>query len=457
MVGSHPHLFLGKEIVMAIFGIDLGTTNSLIGLEETGYLSSIVPSCVNMDTKEAGASQFENMKAMRSFKIDMAEGVGGIMPRTASRFVLEELARTAKHDTGIDVKDVVISVPAYFTDSQRSATVTAAEAAHLNVVKLVNEPTAAAMFIAKNRKELFVVFDLGGGTFDCSIIDSRFGMYDVQATSGICVGGDNMDNNLMRHFIKAGNLPFSGFAKPESKMALKHYASKIKIQLQKTQSDVEVDLTQFGGGKYILTPDTYQKIMHATFTDTINCMQRLISENIPSSEAFSVLLVGGSTHCPYLRRWIEEATGQKPDELTYDPDRVVAQGAALYANLVENNKLSSSVSDVTKRLSIGLVDGTVSEIVPSNSKIPLSMENVYFNPVTADKLILKLYQGDSLLVKNNDCIGELVYEYDEVMPPMMGQVMVNISINDSGVITFSANELLKEPKVIVLNRNTEVE
>ncbi len=441
---------------MAIFGIDLGTTNSLIGLEERGYLSEIVPSVVDLDNKVAGITQVENMNAKRSFKIDMAEGLGGIMPRTASRFVLEELARTAKRDTGLDVRDVVISVPAYFSDSQRSATITAAEAAHLNVVKLVNEPTAAAMYIAKNRKELFVVFDLGGGTFDCSIIDSRFGMYDVQATNGICVGGDDLDKNLMKHFIKAGNLPFASFASKEKKMTLKHYSSKVKVEMQKTQADVKVDLTPWNGGEYILTPDTYQSIMRLTFSDTINCMQQLIAENIPSTEHYSVLLVGGSTHCPYLRQWIKDATGREPDKLSYDPDRVVAQGAALYANLAENNKLAHSVSDITKRLSIGLADGTVSEIVPANSKVPLSMENVYFNPIDADTLTLKLYQGNSMFAKDNDCIGELDYAYDEMMPAMTGQVMVNIKIDDSGVITFAANELLKEPKVIVLNRNIDV-
>ena len=437
---------------MSVFGIDLGTTNSLIGLEETNYLSSIVPSCVDMDTGEAGTSMFDNMKAMRSFKIDMSMGVEGIMPRTASHYVLKELARQAKKDTGIDVKDVVISVPAYFSDSQRTATITAANMAGLNVVSLVNEPTAAAMYIAKNKKGLFIVFDLGGGTFDCSLIDSRFGIYDTQATSGCCQGGDNFDKNIMQHFVKEGNIPFSGMKDKMAQAALQHFAGKMKIKMQKERQPFEVNLSPWSGGVMTFTPDNYVALMQMTFKKSIECMQKLIKKWIPDNELFEILLVGGSTHCPYLREWIEEVTGRGTAPLTYDPDRVVAQGAALYANIVESGKVNSTVSDVTKALSIGLVDGTVDVVVPANSKIPLSMEKVFSNPIPATQLNLELYQGESMFTKDNECIGKLMWDYSEPMGVNMGQVIVTISIDNSGVITFAAQELLKPAKIITLNR-----
>ena len=163
---------------------------------------------------------YNNIKATRTYKVNMSKGVEGILPRTASSFVLKELKKRASSETGIDVNDVVISVPAYFSDSQRTATITAAELAGLNVKGLVNEPTAAAMYIAKNKKGLFVVYDLGGGTFDCSIIDSRFGTYDVQATSGRDEGGDNFDKYIVQNFIKEGNIPFSGIKDVTAQKAL---------------------------------------------------------------------------------------------------------------------------------------------------------------------------------------------------------------------------------------------
>lgn len=436
---------------MAIFGIDLGTTNSLIGLEETNYLSEIVPSCVDIESGKAGKELYNVMSAKRSFKIDISMGVEGIMPRMASSCVLKELVNKVKEDTNMSVEDVVISVPAYFSDSQRTATITAATSIGLNVKQLVNEPTAAAMYIAKNKKGLFIVYDLGGGTFDCSIIDSRFGAYDVQATSGCNIGGDNFDQNIMRNFIKEGGIPIHRL-KDIDRAALKHYASKCKVRMQKERKAFDVDLTPWLGSVYNFTPETYTAIMKMSFGKTIECAKKLIKQWIPDNEIFEVLLVGGSTHCPYLREYLEECLGRPTAPLTYDPDRVVAQGAALYASILEKGEIAAKVSDITKELSIGCYDGTVSTIVPANSKIPLSMEKVFSNPVPATSLILDLYQGESAFAKDNECIGKLIWNYDEPKDINEGQVIVRISIDESGVITFSANELLKPAKVLVLNR-----
>ena len=436
---------------MSIFGIDLGTTNSLIGLYDKDYLSELVPSCVDIETGEAGVSMFENMNAKRSFKIDISMGTEGLMPRVASKFVLQELARQAEKNTGLEVKDVVISVPAYFSDSQRAATISAAESAGLNVKSLVNEPTAAAMYIAKDKKGLFVVYDLGGGTFDVSIIDSRFGTFDVQATSGCTIGGDNFDQMLVKHFTKEANIPIHHFKKSDV-TALKHYAAKVKIRMQKEKAPIDLDFSKWGGHLYTFTPENYIALMKMTFAETITCMQKLIKKWIPDNEVYETLLVGGSTHCPYLREWIEETTGRSTAPLTYDPDRVVAQGATLYADILEKGGIGTTVSDVTKALSIGLNDGTVSVIVPSNSKIPLSVEQVFSNPIPATSLVLDLYQGESLLAKDNECIGKLVWDYDEMKEVHQGQVIVQIEIDASGVIKFSAHELLKPVKSVVLNR-----
>lgn len=436
---------------MAIVGIDLGTTNSLIGLTAKDYLSDIVPSCVDMETGRAGKAYYNDMKAARSFKVDMSMGSEGIKPRVASKFVLQELVRVAEHDLQMKITDAIISVPAYFTDSQRAATAEAAKQAGINLRGLVNEPTAAAMYIAKNKKGLFVVYDLGGGTFDCSIIDSRFGAYDVQATSGRIIGGDNLDKMIMKHIIKMARIPVHKLS-PELRIKLQHFCSYAKVLMQKERKDMEVDLSPFNGSKMIFKESAYIDLMKMTFDETINCMKQLISDYIPDNEVFDILLVGGSTHCPYLREWIKEATGTEPAPVTYDPDRVVALGAALYAELVDNGTVDVVVSDVTKALSIGLYDGTVSVIVPSNSKIPLSIEHMFVNPMDASKLQLDLYQGESTFAKDNECIGSLMWEYERMVPAQEGQVLVTISIDNAGLITFSAGELLREPKTVVLRR-----
>jgi len=433
---------------MAIYGIDLGTTNSLIGLHATGYLSEIVPSCVDITSGKAGAEFYEDMNAKRSFKIDMSMGVEGIMPRAASKCVLKELARQVTDDT---VKDVVISVPAYFNDSQRSATIEAAEEAGLNVRGIVNEPTAAAMYIAQQRKGLFVVYDLGGGTFDVSIIDSRFGAYDVQATSGCTVGGDNFDKTLVKYFVKNAKVPYHKIS-PTARMALQHRCKKIKERMQHEQVAFDCDFTDIGGVNLLFEPSVYDQLMRITFAETMNCMSRLIRQWIPETEAYDIMLVGGSTHCPFLGRWIQEVTGKTPAPLTYDPDRVVAQGAALYASLVDAGSIDVHVSDVTKALSVGLVDGTVSNIIPANSKIPTSMEKMLTNPVRSKSLTVDLYQGESSFAKDNECIGQLVWEFDEPKDPYDGEVIVTITVDTNGTITFSAKELLKPAKVVVLKR-----
>ena len=436
---------------MAIYGIDLGTTNSLIGLHSANWISDMVPSCVNIDTGEAGATMYDIMSAKRSFKVDMSMGDEGIIPRIASHYVLKELVRQVPKDMP-PVEDVVISVPAYFSDMQRQATITAAEMAGLNVKALVNEPTAAAMYVARNKKGLYVIYDLGGGTFDVSIIDSRFGAFDVQATTGLIKGGDNFDKEIAKYFVKKGHIPIA-VMNQTAWTALQHYATKQKVKLQKTQDTVQVDLTMFGGTTIELTPQVYKDIMYLTFSDTITCLTSIIQRWIPSDEVYDIILVGGSTHCPYLRTWIEEETGVKPAPLTYDPDFVVALGASLYADIYEQGGIGKVVSDVTKGLSISLYDGTCSIVVPPNSKVPLSMEKVFTNPVDASELELNLYQGEHMLAKDNDYIGTLRYKYDCVKAARTGQVMVTLSVDASGVITFSANELLKAPMTIVLDRS----
>lgn len=429
-----------------IYGIDLGTTNSLLGRGDQ-LLTGLVPSVVDLQTGSAGADEFENMQAVRSFKCDISLSQEGQLSLSASSRVLCQLVR----ESGADVKRVVISVPAYFSDNQRQATIKAAELAGLEVVSLINEPTAAAIYASRNRKALSLIFDLGGGTFDVSVIDSRFGDYDVQATDGCILGGDNFDRNLQRWAIKTGQLKLHRMT-PADITRLKWECSRLKIRLQKSRQPEQLDLTSFGAGTALLTPDTYVEIMKLTFAEAITKAKKVLGEAIPVGESYDLILVGGSTRCPYLQEWLTAEMGQPPVELFYDPDKVVAQGAALYAQMLEEGTAHTQVSDVTKALSIEMDDGTARVIIPRNSKIPVEETTVVYNACESQNLRVNLCQGDNLLASYNERIGQLIYDYGKVVPAGEGEVIVGIMVDVDGTIHFSCKELLKPAVTIVLDR-----
>ena len=434
-----------------VYGIDLGTTNSLIGLRDE-YLSPLVPSVVDLETGVAGATVKDKVTAERSFKVDMSMSLEGQPAIHNSSYVLKELRRLAG---GSKVKDVVISVPAYFKDSQRQATKEAAKRAGLNVLALINEPTAAAMYISKTNKQLSVVYDLGGGTFDVSIIDSRFDNYDVQASDGLILGGDDFDAAIFRHVCKGAGVKVHHLNKQEV-MSLKLKCSAWKVQMQKERRDLILDVSEWDGAKdFKFTEQSYIALMKLTFGETITKTKNVICEAIPYGEAYDIFLVGGSTRCPYLREWLEKELGKAPVELTYDPDKVVAQGAALYADLVAKGDAAAMVSDVTCALSIGLSDGTVRVIIPKNSKLPITNSTMTYNNKTSDKMQLDIYQGDSILASKNEHIGRVVYDFGELVPAYEGCVEVTMAVDTSGVITFTCQELLKDPVVTTLDRDVK--
>lgn len=418
-----------------IYGIDLGTTNSLIGYRES-FLSDLIPSIVTIDAKKAGESERNNHEAVRSFKVDMNLSFEGTMAIVASRYVLEELCRQVKDDTPTDV---VISVPAYFKDTQRQATQKAAEMCGLSVHALINEPTAAAMYLCRNSKKLMVVFDLGGGTFDVSVVDSRFGNYDVQATDGLLVGGDDFDNAIFRHIVKGSGIKLHHLDRQQV-LQLQLLCTSSKIQMQKLRQDFMIDLSAWGAGAFMFTEEAYIALMKLTFARTISKTRDVIAATIPMGEVFEIALVGGSTRCPYLRDWIAREIGVVPIALTYDPDKVVAQGAAYYAELLEEGRIEQMVSDVTHALSIGLSDGTVRTVISSNSKLPAHESTVATNDRDATQLQLNIYQGDSKLAAKNELIGTLIYKYGELRNAYDGTVFITISVDMSGMVSVLCQE-----------------
>lgn len=435
---------------MSYYGIDLGTTNSLIGRQVPEFLSDIVPSCVDPKTNKAGKDVYENLNAIRSFKIDMSLGIEGQLSIQASRRVLEELKRQVKDD---DVKDVLISVPAYFSDNQRQATIEAAKLAKLNVIGLINEPTAAAAYVSKNAKGLFVVMDLGGGTFDVSVIDSRYGSYIVMATDGLVVGGDNFDINVFRYLAKKANIQTFIFS-AEDKNRFKLFCSKVKIEMAENYGkNMTFDLSSFGGPKdFVFKYSDYKKLMVLTFQETIELTKKIISKNVTEDD-YKIVLVGGSTKNPYYRDWVASVFGAEHIiPMNYDPDRVVAQGAAYCAYLKETGEFEIQIQDVTKGLLVGVEEGRCHMIVHPNSVVPLSCTKMFSNYEYAKHIKIPLYQGDKMMQADNELIGELKYEYDEFKEPGEGTVYVTITVDVNGVISLTCEEPLGDAKTIKLDR-----
>lgn len=429
-----------------IYGIDLGTTNSLLGLDGK-LLTGLVPSVVNLKTGVTGSKAKHDIDAARSFKCDISLSAEGALSVAASTHVLSQLVK----ESGEDVRDVVISVPAYFSEVQRQATIEAAKRAHLNVVSLINEPTAAAIYAASKRNSLSVVFDLGGGTFDVSIIDSRFGDYDVQATDGCILGGDNFDAAIRNWAVKEGHIRMH-MVNAQDLIRLQWECTNLKVRLQKSQQPERLDLSSYGAGSVTLTPEIYQQIMMATFYETIVKTKKVIAESIPVDEPYEIILVGGSTRCPYLREWIKKELNHDVMELFYDPDRIVAQGASIYATMYGDGTAREKVSDVTKALSIGLANGMVETVIEQNSKIPVQESIVAYNHDKSSQLMLELYQGENIIAANNECIGTLIYDYGREVEAKEGLVDIVVNVKEDGTIDLSCKEIGKEPQSITLMR-----
>lgn len=430
-----------------IFGIDLGTTNSLIGTGDE-LLSNLVSSNVDMKKKKQVARDYVSEDVVSSYKTDMSMGDSGKLSIEASAVILKELANQGTRRYGEEVKEVVISVPAYFSTSQREAVYKAAEIAGLEVKGLLNEPTAASIYICKDMKDLVVVYDLGGGTFDVTIVDSRLGNYSVIATDGIILGGDNLDRAIVEDAIKDCKIPI----RFRTKTALSEMKSKMRLakeQIQRTRSTVFVDLSEYGAKcEYQLTEDKYKQIVKDVFGRTIQMTSYLICKNIPSDEDPKIIFVGGSSACPYLRELLKEELlledGLRLEEITSDvnPDLVVAKGVALYAKMMYDGVARDCVEDVTKRLCIEDSNGKSITIIDSNSIIPCRNTVTVNNSEKSDRLCLRLYQGDSLVAKKNDYIGTLEFDYGHEVAPDEGLVEVTVEVSNDGIISLTAEDVL---------------
>ena len=495
-----------------IVGIDLGTTNSLVAYVHPEHRQpvaindqgrgSIVPSIVHFPAEGAapivgnearGFLLTEPQNTIYSVKRllgksyrdlgshagqlgykvidDNSEGLVKI--RVADRFyspielsaeILRELRARAEHALKTPVNKAVITVPAYFNDSQRQATRDAGRLAGLEVLRIVNEPTAAALAygigIDPNEEKTVAVYDLGGGTFDISILRIQQGIFEVLSTNGdTYLGGDDFDRAIVEHWLTAFQLPASFQTNPHQQQQLRLAAEMAKRYLSQ-HDDFTTQLTTDTEQVYpvTLSKAEFNGLIRPLVDRTIAaCRRALADADLPSMplanqdpktpspqvpKLDAVLLVGGSTRVPLVYEAVSDFFGQ-PANNTLNPDEVVALGAAIQADIMAGNRRDVLLLDVTPlTLGIETLGGLMDPIIPRNSKIPTKAGRQYTTSVDGQvNLKIAVYQGERDLVSQNRKLGEFVLTGIPAMPAGLPKVDVNFLLNADGILKVEAIEL----------------
>lgn len=459
-----------------IIGIDLGTTNSCVAVMEGGSASIITnaegarttPSVVNIkDNGEIIVGEIAKRQAITnptstvlSIKTQMGSDykvhINGkdYTPQEISAMILKKLKKDAEAYLGEDVKEAVITVPAYFTDAQRQATKDAGAIAGLEVKRIINEPTAAALAygLDKNKDEKVLVFDLGGGTFDVSILEIADGVIEVLATAGNNhLGGDDFDARiidwLVSEFKKEQGIDLSN-----DKMAyqrLKDAAEKAKKELS-TMMEAQISLPfitmDATGPKHLEMKLTRAKFNDLT-RDLVEATQgptrtALSDAGLSPADIDEVLLVGGSTRMLAVQEWVESYFGKKPNK-GINPDEVVAAGAAIQGGVLMGDVKDVLLLDVTP-LSLGIetLGGVCTRIIEKNTTIPVKKSQVFSTAVDNQPAVtINVLQGERAKAADNHKLGEFNLEGIPAAPRGIPQIEVTFDIDANGIVHVSAKDL----------------
>lgn len=377
-----------------------------------------------------------------------------IMPQTISAEVLKQLKADAEAHLGFAIKDAVITVPAYFNDAQRSATKHAGELAGLNVRRIINEPTAAALAYGLNSNatdyKKVAVFDLGGGTFDISILEIGFGVFEVKSTNGdTFLGGDDFDreitNLLVRTYLNETDHDLRDDA--SSMQRMKEAAERAKCELS-TSLETKIALTFVHHGEpktfeYVLTRQKFESLL-APYLKRIEdcCKQALADAKMQASDIHEVVMVGGSTRTPIIKSLAKKLFGKEPNT-SVNPDEVVALGAAVQGAILSGEKKGMVLVDVTP-LSLGIEteDDEMDVLIPRNTPIPCVAKEIY--TTTEDEqteVDVYVFQGESPNVRKNRLLGQFVLS--DIEPTIAGdpQIEVRFNIDANGILQVSAKNL----------------
>jgi molecular chaperone DnaK len=377
-------------------------------------------------------------------------------PPEISAYVLRQLKKNAERYFGSPVTKAVITVPAYFNDAQRQATKDAGRMAGLDVLRLVNEPTAAALAygLDRNKEGIVAVYDLGGGTFDISILKLHEGIFEVIATNGDThLGGDDIDNLLIAIALDDihGELKLDLRANPEAVQAIRKAVIEAKIALSTSETTrIAVDLP--GGHPYRreITREQFEQIIKPVIDRTVNpCKQALKDAGVTPEQIDEVVLVGGSTRIPFVRSLTDQifhlAPRNKKPHIELNPDEVVALGAAVQANILEGGSKATEdmlLLDVTP-LSLGIeaLGGVVAKIIQRNSTIPASATEHFTTGVDGQlNVAIHVVQGERELAK--DCRSLARFDLKGIPPMSAGlpRIEVKFLIDANGILHVSARE-----------------
>ncbi len=469
-------------------GIDLGTTNSVVAVMEGGKPTVIAnaegsrttPSIVGFSKNgERLVGQLAKRQAIlnpdktiasikRHMGDDYKVNIDGkdYTPQEISAMILRKLADDASAYLGEKVTSAVITVPAYFNDAQRQATKDAGKIAGLDVLRIVNEPTAAALAygLEKEKSEKVLVFDLGGGTFDVSILEIGDGVHEVLSTSGDThLGGDDFDQKIMDwmcdEFKKQEGIDLRN--DKQAMQRVKEAAEKAKCELSsvmETNINLPFITADANGPKHLdlnLTRAKFEDLCRDLLNRCKTPVENALKDaGITKNDINEVVLVGGSTRIPAVQQLVKEYTGKDPNQ-SVNPDEVVAVGAAIQAGVLAGEVKDIVLLDVTPlTLGIETLGGVMTPLVPRNTTIPVSKSQVFSTAENNQTAVdIHVLQGERPMAKDNKSLG--MFRLDGIPPAMRGlpQIEVTFDIDANGIVNVSAKDKAtnKEQKITITN------
>ncbi|MFY7817078.1 MAG: Hsp70 family protein [Akkermansiaceae bacterium] len=454
-----------------IVGIDLGTTNSAIGVVDSGFPllladeegKRIMPSAVFLGedgTVEVGRKALrrravDGARVITSVKRWMGRESGipadlshvGKSPEEISALILGELKRVAEWRLGQSIHKAVITVPAYFHDGQRQATKRAGELAGLEVVRIINEPTAAALCYGLNQlgdRSRVAVYDLGGGTFDLSILEMQEGVFQVLSTHGDTrLGGDDLDLTMATMIARRAGLDWQVMPQ-EQRLRWLVEAERVKCSL--SHREEETFSLPFYDGVKSFTADIsralWQEWMKPWIAKTIACCHKALNDaRLLPQEINTVVLVGGSTRIPAVRAAVEQCFGRVAD-VSQHPDEAIALGATIQAGILSGAMKQMVLLDVTP-LSLGIetLGGLMNVLIPRNTTIPCKAGEMFTNAVAGQKAVrIRVLQGEREMARDNWELGQIDVPF-EPAPKGQARIGVQFRLDENGILEVLARDV----------------